>query len=383
MSNSERISLQGWAPWDGSSKETLDRLSVPFEPKPPVGWAMGPTYIDPRACALRISARRPMEVHLILGSQSAPLRDVCDDDALLVDIDAGKAILVNPRVWRRIPDTSAAVLDIVRLPAPVIETGFEPMDLVSWRRKGYGWLRGVLPQPKVADLKSALETALAKDIDTWGESRLKEIGQYGALRNLCNLDKKFLDLLGDSPALAFIDQILRPGYVLQAFDGLTLSPGEGRFPWDFHTDLDPLVGIELTKNRVVAVNILYFLETTRVENGATWLVPHSHFSALLHPEPQLLSALALAAEGEPGDVLVFDSRLWHCAGNNTSTSKRSLIKTQFCEPWIRPAMDYRRALSNELWEMASPRAKQLLGEYASPPVTVSEFRERVTRSRTT
>jgi hypothetical protein len=244
---------------------------------------------------------------------------------------------------------------------------------------GYTFLRSALDGARLDELRSCIDQMLADDDATWGEAELEAMGQRGALRNLCEYGAPFRRLLSDSPIYPLIDQVLGDGYVLHSYDGLVLLPGDGRFPWDFHTDFSPLTGVAFPANMSFGVNCLYYLDDATETNGATWLIPASQHCVLTAPAPNELAALAVQAIGRAGDTLLFDARLWHCAGENRSDRPRRLIKTLYCRPWLRPQMDYSRAIRAEVREMLDVRTLHLIGVGSSPPVTVRELRKRLDR----
>ncbi|WJS05548.1 phytanoyl-CoA dioxygenase family protein [Roseibium aggregatum] len=287
-------------------------------------------------------------------------------------VPAGQTILLDARYWMRLRNAERARIRIWRTKHAA---AMPPVnDLVLWRQQGFTFLRGGLSADRVTALSTAMDRAMKADVAVYGEAALKAKGHYGALRNLPDLDPCFVELLDNNPAYTLIDEILPKDYILQTYDGLILAPGEGRYPWDFHTDLEALNGLGLADDKVLAVNVLYYLDETTPENGATYIVPNSHRSRIVAPRPSLFEECAIPAVGQPGDILIFDSRLWHCAGNNDTAASRRLIKTLYCLPWIRPAMDYRSALSGGKWEALSDKVKTLLGADARVPTSVAEFR---------
>ncbi len=226
---------------------------------------------------------------------------------------------------------------------------------------GYIFLPGAVDRPILASLQCAIDRMLAEDDATCGVHELEAMGQRGALRNLCDHSPPFQALLADSPVYPILDTLLAPGYILHSYDGLVLYPGDGRFPWDFHTDLLPLVGVAFPANQIPGINCLYYLDNTTPENGATWLVPASHRSFITKPQSEEMAQFAIQVVGKAGAVLLFDARLWHCAGNNQSNTSRRLIKTLFVSPWLRPQMDYPRAIRPDVLERLNPRAREVIG----------------------
>lgn len=308
--------------------------------------------------------------HGLVGEPTDPLDWIC------LRCEPGRRILLDARLLFKIDspdrwDLQLAVLD-GRGPAKAAD------DAEAFLRQGYIRFPGAISLSRVTTLRNALDLALLRDREVWTEAELERMGQHGALRNLADADPAFADLLNDSPVTQLLERVMAPRWVIQAFDGLVLLPGQGRFPWDYHTDMECLLGVALPRSRACpAVNVLVYLDDVTVENGATWIVPSSHLSTAHGFDRTQLAEISLPAIGAAGDVLVFDARLWHCAGNNCSNASRRLIKMLYCEPWIRPQMDYVRATRPEVWNTFPGEVKRLLGENATPPASVAELRARL------
>ncbi len=245
------------------------------------------------------------------------------------------------------------------------------------RTVGYTILRGALGWDLVADLNAAVDRLLREDDETWGAERLVEIRERGALRNLAAAGAAFVPLLHTSAALDIVDALLGPQAILNCFDALTLFPGKGRFPWDYHTDLMPLTGVVFPPHKIPGVNVIYSLDRLRETNGVTWFAHATHLLLDEAPDTGGLVERSVAVEVEPGDAVVSDARIWHCAGTNHSASPRTVIKTLFTLPWFRPQMDFPRAVPAAILDGFPDRARRYLGVGIAPPTTVAELRLRL------
>ena len=259
-----------------------------------------------------------------------------------------------------------------------------PMEREAYQllTAGYVIHRAILPSSQTDALRASLDRMLSEDEATWGRSALEAIGQRGALRNLCNHGDVFTRLLTELPVYSLIDRILGRRYIVHSFDGLVLLPGQSRFPRDFHTDLDPLRGVAFPPGYCPGVNCLVYVDDSTSENGAPWLVPASHRSIETEPPADVLSSVAVQASFPSGTILTFDARLWHCAGANRSSNPRRLVKLLFCRTWIRPQMDYSRAVARSVLRDLEPRVQRLLGVGTSPPASVQELRLATTNGQT-
>ncbi|WP_328720274.1 phytanoyl-CoA dioxygenase family protein [Streptomyces sp. NBC_00247] len=241
---------------------------------------------------------------------------------------------------------------------------------------GYVILPGALDKESTTEISAALRRMLREDDETWGADRLVEIRERGALRNLA-ADGAFGQLLETSPALDIVDKLLGPRAILNCFDALTLFPGQGRYPWDYHTDLMDVTGVDFPAHKIPGVNVLYYVDQVREKNGSTWVVPGSHLSLVEEPDPDTMAPASVPLEVEPGDAVVFDARIWHCAGTNNSDDQRTLIKTLFTSHWYRPQMDFTRAVPASVLSGLDKRAQRYLGVENVPPTTVEELRMRL------
>ncbi len=106
------------------------------------------------------------------------------------------------------------------------------------------------------------------------------------------------------------------------------------------------------------------------ENGATLVVPGSH-RMQRYPDREL-DGLGEVLCCDPGDVIVWDSRLWHGALKNQSSRDRWSLVATFRPWWAKQNFDPVRGLSEELFEQMTDQQKALLGFLSLPPKDESE-----------
>jgi ectoine hydroxylase-related dioxygenase (phytanoyl-CoA dioxygenase family) len=71
-------------------------------------------------------------------------------------------------------------------------------------------------------------------------------------------------------------------------------------------------------------------------------------------------------------MVVLDSTLWHAPGTNRSQRDRVSVTQQFTRSFVRPQVDYVRALGEEMVQRRSDRTQQLLGRYTRAIASVEE-----------
>lgn len=72
-------------------------------------------------------------------------------------------------------------------------------------------------------------------------------------------------------------------------------------------------------------------------------------------------------------MVVFDSTLWHSAGENRSDDTRYAVNHQWTKSFIKQQIDYVRALGDEVLADLPERTRQLLGWYTRVVTSVDEF----------
>lgn len=191
------------------------------------------------------------------------------------------------------------------------------------------------------------------------------------LYNLQNIDNAYIDLLIE-PAITHIakaklnDPHYRflpnevPNYTLQYYNAR--SSGQ---KLDLHIDSHiPFIG-EYTN----MMQFVFLLEDSNLDNGCTVVVPGSHNSGK-YTDRNFENVIPLI--GKAGDLICWDSRLWHGTLENYSGKSRWALIATFGMWWIKPSMDIVRSVKDEIYKNCSDQQKQLLGFCSIPPINPFE-----------
>ena len=120
------------------------------------------------------------------------------------------------------------------------------------------------------------------------------------------------------------------------------------------------------------VNMLVMLDAFTIENGATYLLAKSH-KIKQKPEADRFFSFASRAVGSPGDALIFDSRLWHAAGENSLKTARRALTLTFTPPQFKPQFDYCQALGYSFVETLEDPIKQVVGYFSRVPASLEDW----------
>ena len=208
--------------------------------------------------------------------------------------------------------------------------------------------------------------------DAVGEERLARAGELGVLRLMLRHNPHFFRFLELEPVLAVVDATVSDTAVLHLQNGLILpsfDPGEAPdvFQLRHHRDFPRALN-----GYLMSVNTFFAIDEFRADNGATLVVPGTQ--QLADPPPEsYLDRWAVPVVCPAGSMLVFDSTLWHAAGENVSGHDRLAINQQFTRSYVKQQIDYVRALGDETVCAQKPRTQQLLGWYTRVVTSLDEY----------
>jgi ectoine hydroxylase-related dioxygenase (phytanoyl-CoA dioxygenase family) len=183
-------------------------------------------------------------------------------------------------------------------------------------------------------------------------------GGDGANQRVWNLPSKgavFLDLLRHPVVRTFARHVLEGDYCLSSHTANIAGPGGVAMA--LHSD-QGYAPRDIAKP--LAMNVMWMLNDFTEDNGATRLVPGSH--RWTHEPPQDESVATVAGVGPAGTALVFDGRVWHGTGANTTADDRRYgVLTYFCRPWLRPQENYTLSTHPDVLDTLDDELQALLG----------------------
>ena len=232
---------------------------------------------------------------------------------------------------------------------------------------GYCYVRGAYDQATVAQaldkVRAWYEHTVAEQSDRMPFLNRNQPMVY----NLQNKDLFFFRLLTDNPLAQEIlshflndewfSQIPRdePNFILRS---LLARSSNTRMP--LHID-----SFVPSSGRYAAMmQCAVMLEDASAANGCTLLVPGSHLADRYASQDDLKDAIPL--EARAGDLLFWDSRVWHGAGENGTDGTRWAIIGTFGRWWIKQAFDIPGNLPQSIYAELTDSEKAIMGFCSVP-----------------
>jgi len=240
----------------------------------------------------------------------------------------------------------------------------EPIALLE--TDGYCVLRGHHDGDRVDAALDVVERLWA-DVDGRVTNDLPEMAKDPIVWNLQNKSYALLELLFDSPALESILMHFlndrwyraiaadRPNYIMRAYvarSGLT--------PLPLHIDSF----VPYVSDHVISLQCTIVLEDMSADNGCTLVVPGSHRSGTYVEQSALADAVPV--EARAGDVVLWDSRLWHGASENAAGRTRWALIATFTRWWVKQAFNITGKLPADIYDRLTDSQRAILGFCSIP-----------------
>jgi ectoine hydroxylase-related dioxygenase (phytanoyl-CoA dioxygenase family) len=238
---------------------------------------------------------------------------------------------------------------------------------------GYTVVKALLHEKTVENLKKVVNRLWDTVREEQYSGRQDRDIRDKLVYNLQNKDKCFIDLL----IVPFVKRVCmtklndiyhraipanKPNYILNYYNART-SGDKLELHIDSHV---PSSGRWCT-----AMQVSFLLDDMDESNGCTVVVPGSHRSDEFSDRAIEKDVPVLA---QAGDVVIWDSRLWHGTRENTVNASRWALVATLTRWWLKQSMDMTRAVPDEIYRDLSDEQKSLLGFCSIPP---RDERERI------
>jgi ectoine hydroxylase-related dioxygenase (phytanoyl-CoA dioxygenase family) len=243
----------------------------------------------------------------------------------------------------------------------------------NMRVYGYSVVPQMMNDVVVASFKARVEDLWAANQDQKFFGRPERDSNDKMIYNLQNRAKEFIDILGNS----FVERICMallndeyyrflpgdlPNYILSYYNARSSGT-----KLDLHIDSY----IPNPGRFVSAMQVAYLLDDMDESNGCTIVVPGSHRSGE-YTDRELVNVEPVVAKS--GDLVIWDSRLWHGTRENKVGASRWALIATFTRWWMKQAMDIPKGIPESIYRELTDRQKALMGFCSIPPV---DERERI------
>ena len=155
-------------------------------------------------------------------------------------------------------------------------------------------------------------------------------------------------------------------YILNSFGGNILRK-ETSYANAIHRDIRSFSG-----DIPLMLNTLVFLDDFTPENGATWLMSGGHILPD-KPSEEMFNDACFQITGKVGTVVVWNSNMWHRAGENKTDYPRRSLTPEFTKPFMKQGYDYTQFADDDKYPAMEDWTRQVLGWYSRTPASLNDW----------
>jgi ectoine hydroxylase-related dioxygenase (phytanoyl-CoA dioxygenase family) len=166
---------------------------------------------------------------------------------------------------------------------------------------------------------------------------------------------------------AYVKKLLSEHCIVYAYQSSSLFPGSGNYGSRIHVDCPRFI-----EGYVSNIGVIFPLDDFTEENGATFYLPKSHLRQNLPNEDEFYKN-AQRILARKGDMVVFNARLVHAAGENRTDKVRHSLTINLCRPYMRQRFDFARMVPRQTLDILNDDGKRMIGMNVRMPASLEEF----------
>lgn len=230
------------------------------------------------------------------------------------------------------------------------------------RINGYTVLPGMFDESTLATARRLLdEIHETQRVELGGEAVLESIQDASIVRSPLVYDDFFLQFATHPQLLSLLETLLGEYFILMMQNANVSRPQKQNYQHAWHRDLNYQ---HFVSTRPLAISAIVCLDGFYAETGGTMVLSGTHREEVF-PSDAFATKHEQSLSIDPGSVLVFDSMLFHRAGQNTSGQPRRGLIHVFGVPILRQQVSLPRCLGEKYRQ--DPLLYKLLGyEYEAP-----------------
>jgi ectoine hydroxylase-related dioxygenase (phytanoyl-CoA dioxygenase family) len=220
----------------------------------------------------------------------------------------------------------------------------------------------VLNKKQVVDLRNELERAISEDA-----IRYSDVFDKGMVHNCMLRGTNMASLLDDPIMNDYLEKAFSETCIVYAYQSSSLPPVQGNYGSRVHVDSPRFINDYATN-----MGVIFPLDDFTLENGATYYLPSSHKKTEL-PTEEFFYTNAKRACSKAGDMMLFNGRLAHAAGFNSTSRTRHSLTINFCRSYMRQRFDFPRLIPQNMIDGFGENGRRLIGMNVRMPTSLEEF----------
>lgn len=232
------------------------------------------------------------------------------------------------------------------------------------RTLGFVAFENFLPEEELKKLKKHVQYEL--DVYKENETERSKLDKH----HLHDLVCKYIDiakLLEDERLDKLLARLLGEHWIMYAFTSSSCPPHSTNYGGRVHVDCPRWI-----ENYSTNVGVIWALDDFTTQNGGTKVLPASHHSNFI-PTKKYFEKNAVQLECKKGSLIIFDARVVHSTGFNSTENWRHALTMNACRSYMKQRIDWVRFIPNDISDRLNQIARRIIGFDTRLPTNLDEF----------
>ena len=229
---------------------------------------------------------------------------------------------------------------------------------------GFTIIKDVIKLDILQELKSKIDQALKVDNERFSKFKGKK---EELIIDLTIHDKYFLSSIDNDIIFEFCNEILGNNPILYSYTSTILKPKVESKVQEIHIDSNKFI-----KDYITGLVMTIPLDDFTDENGATLYLPGSQ-NLEIKPSEETFNKNCVSTSRNAGDILFFNPRVWHKAGNNRTDKIRYGLTLYATRSFFKQRFDFPYMIPKENLIGLSDRILSFLGYNSCPPQSIDQY----------
>jgi ectoine hydroxylase-related dioxygenase (phytanoyl-CoA dioxygenase family) len=238
------------------------------------------------------------------------------------------------------------------------------------RRIGYTVVESGYSEDALQSMREKIDRIYEAQIsEIGGVDRLARINDADVARCLIGYDDYFVQLATHPKIISVLTKMLGENFLLMSQNGIINRSTGGQYQVTWHRDLNYQ---HFVSSRPLALSALYAVDEFTAQTGGTLLLPASHKSETF-PSNEYVEKHQTQMTAKAGDILLFDSMIYHRTGENTSGRVRRAVNHIFTLPLIKQQISFPKVLGGKYSD--DPFLRKFFGYETQTADSVDDWRK--------
>ncbi len=234
--------------------------------------------------------------------------------------------------------------------------------------RGFTIVPNILNEHELQSINPLIEKIYIQQKKEFDHS-LDDINEADVVRAPIAYHEIFAKIIENEFILSLLKKLLGNAFILHLQNAIINRPSKEHYQTSWHRDIPYQ---EYTVSKPISVNVFYCLSPFNETTGATKILPYSHLREHF-PSIEFTEENGVTVHANAGDVVIFDSWLYHRASVNISNIVRYGLNHVYTVPIFKQQIDLPRFLNGKYSD--HPVLKDILGYTFQIPSNVSEYRK--------